>query len=236
MRFDIAGLGAVDLGGAPKAVQNRARCVTRVAEILNRITNLPESGHKSMTSGRATWVVRKKSNRRDVMNFHAASLKNFFKAAAVLWPAAVLAVTLMTGAPAYAAQGGDENEEEAPTQESENSGEGSNNSGGKGGGSKKNTDAAELKQNKSETPAEPADDNSSTADADDEPMVFITTTRSGGQSRAKMRRTQKELARLFAMSDAQIKVEFPHGGFDAALVQAATRARRAERAYRRANR
>ena len=47
------------------------------------------------------------------------------------------------------------------------------------------------------------------------------------------KRTQKELARLFVLSQTEIAVEFPDGGFDIALVRAAKRARRAEKAYRR---
>ena len=178
------------------------------------------------------------------MKSHAARLKNALKTAAMVSPAAVLAVMLMSAAPAYAAHGGDGDEDAYRAGQSGNSGKGGNsgnsgkgsdNSGGNGGGSKPSTDASELKQNKSQPKDEPVDDNSSTADDGDETMVFITSTKSGGQSRAKLRRAQKELARLFGLSDAQITVEFPNGGFDVALVRAAALARKAERAYRRAN-
>ncbi len=56
------------------------------------------------------------------------------------------------------------------------------------------------------------------------------------QFESTMRRTQTELSRLFVLSDAEIAVEFPEGGFDEALVRAANRARRAERSVARRSR
>jgi len=57
------------------------------------------------------------------------------------------------------------------------------------------------------------------------------------QIESKFKRTKKELSRLFMLSDTEIEVQFPEGGFDEALVRAASRARRAEKAYeRRVNR
>ncbi|MGR3290568.1 MAG: hypothetical protein ACU0C9_05160 [Paracoccaceae bacterium] len=49
---------------------------------------------------------------------------------------------------------------------------------------------------------------------------------------AKFLSAKEELARLFVLTTTEISVEFPAGGFDQALVQAANRARRTERAYR----
>ncbi|MEE9387773.1 MAG: hypothetical protein V3U96_04120 [Paracoccaceae bacterium] len=59
----------------------------------------------------------------------------------------------------------------------------------------------------------------------------LGSTSTIGQFESSFNRTQEELSRLFVMSDAEIAAEFPNGGFDEALVRAANRARRAERAY-----
>ena len=66
--------------------------------------------------------------------------------------------------------------------------------------------------------------------------ISMGSTPSLSQFESTFKRTQKELSRLFVLSDAEIAQEFPEGGFDEALVRAANRARRAERAFDRRNR
>lgn len=204
--------------------------------VIDSLKRLILATYQWHQDGRPGWCGIDKTNRRDVMKSHAARLKDALNAAAMISPAAVLVVALMSAAPAYAAQGSDGQGSivDPTTGQSGNSGKGSDNSGGNGGGSKASTDASKLKQNKTQPADEPAGDTSSTAGSDEKSMVFITSTKSSGGSRASLRRAQKELARLFALSDVQISAEFPSGGFDAALMNAAATARKAERAYRRA--
>ncbi len=167
------------------------------------------------------------------MIFRPASLPDALKAAMILSSVAILGMTLMTAAPAFANHRGKGAPPHGQSDQSENPGQGSEKSNGNGGGSGTDNDTSELKPHKPSLVDERVADDSPTASTSDEPLVFFTSVRSDSNLRAKMRSAQKELARLFALSEEEITIEFPDGGYDDALMQAAARARKAERAYRR---
>ena len=166
------------------------------------------------------------------MSFQLAKIADALKSATLVSSAAILGITLLSGEPAFANHGDGEGGHGNQATEPKDNGKGSNNSNGKVRDSGGDDDSSELKPNSSRQQDEPADQESPSAGTGDEPLVFITSLRSGGSLRAKMRLTQKELARLFALSDEEIAIEFPDGGYEDALMQAADLARKAERAYR----
>jgi len=187
-----------------------------------------------MASELATWVVRQfEFDCRDVMSFRLAKFADALKSVALLSSAAILGMTLLSADPAFANHGNGEGAHSNQAIEPNNNGKGSSNSNGNGRNSGTVDDSSVLKPNSSRQVAEPADEERPSASTSDEPLVFITSIRSGGSLRAKMRRAQKELARLFALGDPEIAIEFPDGGYEDALMQAAAIARKAERAYRR---
>ncbi|MGR3344727.1 MAG: hypothetical protein ACU0DI_16185 [Paracoccaceae bacterium] len=143
-----------------------------------------------------------------------------------------MGMTLLTAEPAFANHGDGEDAHGNQANEPKNNGKGSNNSNGKGRNSGTDDDSSELKPNSSRRQDEPTDEESPSASTGDEPLVFFTSFGSGSSLRAKMRRAQKELARLFALNDQEIATEFPDGGYEDALMQAAALARKAERVYR----
>lgn len=77
------------------------------------------------------------------------------------------------------------------------------------------------------------DDDDSASNGANSGSFFLRSAYKQSQAELRFERTQKELSRLFVLSKPEIDVEFPGGGFDRALVQAANRARRAERALNR---
>jgi len=82
-------------------------------------------------------------------------------------------------------------------------------------------------------PPDDDDDGDDASQDDSGTSINIGSRPRLSQIEAKFKRTKKELSRLFLLSDPEIAVQFPEGGFDEALVRAATRARRAEKAYKR---
>jgi len=82
-------------------------------------------------------------------------------------------------------------------------------------------------------PAHDADDDNAGSGGSDGGTSLFSPRPRASQAKAKMLRAQKELARLFNLSPAEVQAQFPDGGFDEALVQAANQAKRAERRYKR---
>ena len=183
------------------------------------------------------------SSCRDVMSFHLAKIADALKSATLVASAAILGVTVLSAGPAFANHGNGEGPHGNLAAGSSNNGNGptkSNDNGRKSGTPDAGTpdsgtpdDSSVLKPSSASQPDEPVAEESPSAGTSDKPLVFITSVRSGSSLRAKMRRAQKELARLFALSDEDIVIEFPDGGYEDALMQAAALARRTERAYRR---
>jgi len=167
------------------------------------------------------------------MSFHLAKIADALKSATLVASAAILGMTVLSVDPAFANHGDGGGAHGNQATEPNNNGNGSNNSNGKGRNSGTDDDSSKLKPNSSRQSAKPVDEESPSASTSDEPLVFITSIRSGSSLRAKMRRAQRELARLFALRDEEIAIEFPDGGYEDALMQAAAIARKAERAYRR---
>ena len=167
------------------------------------------------------------------MSFHLAKIADALRSATLVSSAVVLGMALLSAEPAFANHGDGEGAHGNQAKEPKNNGKGSNNSNGNGRNSSNDDDSSELKSNSSRREDEPADEESPSASTSDEPLVFLTSFWSGGSLRAKMRLAQKELARLFALSDEEIATEFPDGGFEDALMKAAAIASKAERAYRR---
>ena len=167
----------------------------------------------------------------------------------VLMPAAIIALALIYADPAHSQ--GDAHGSDGNSSENSNGSEpGENDAGGdhstEGGDApadagdhnppEDDNDAASDGEEELKSPPHTNSDGDSDnygSAGNDSGSFFLAS--SSGNDRAKRRyeSTRKELARLFVLDNTQIATEFPNGGFDQALVQAANRARRAERSFSR---
>jgi len=132
-------------------------------------------------------------------------------------------------------QGGDHGSDEGGSDEGGDHGsdQGGSDEGGSDSGDDPHGDDGDIELSSPPAQGDDDDDRDDASNDDNGTSINIGSGPRLSKIEAKFNRTKKELSRLFVLSDTEIAVEFPRGGFDEALVRAANRARRAEKAYQR---
>ncbi|MEE9426609.1 MAG: hypothetical protein V3V25_00555 [Paracoccaceae bacterium] len=178
------------------------------------------------------------------MKTRAAKLVGVLLPVKLLFAFVISAFVIFNAGPAYSTNGvdeepsseeseseGDSGEEEPEEEESEPEEEPEGEDEGEGEG-----EGGDIELNSPpEHDDDDDDDRSGASSSDNGTSIFLRSKPRLNSIEARFKTTKKELSRLFLLSNAAIAVEFPNGGYDRALVQAANRARRAERAYKRNN-